>query len=138
VVQTRFIPPWIMPLSPVPREDQEDVPEMEEASPLLVFSQPCGFPKAGVVDPESSRHGTGSVRMADGTDTLEMISSKSVAATTSAVLCQLSNSHKYDVTKSTTDRIYWKPLWFQLLSPSGNDRTISACNTAIGEIPAWA
>jgi len=57
VVQTRFIPPWITPLPPVPREDQEDVTKMEEASPLPMFSRPPGFPKAGVVDPESSRPG---------------------------------------------------------------------------------
>jgi len=46
VVQTKFIPPWITPLSPVPKEDQEDVTEMEEASPSPMFSQPPGFPKA--------------------------------------------------------------------------------------------
>jgi len=54
VVQTRFIPHWITPLSPVPREDQEDVTEMEEAPPSPVFSQPPGFPKAGVIDPVST------------------------------------------------------------------------------------
>jgi len=58
VVQTRFVPPWITPLSPVPREDQEDATEMEEASPSPVFSQPPGFPKVRVVDPASSRPGT--------------------------------------------------------------------------------
>jgi len=34
-----------MLLSPVPREDQEDVTEIEEASPLPVCSQPTGFPR---------------------------------------------------------------------------------------------
>jgi len=58
VVQTRFISPWITLLSPVPREDQEDVTEMEEASPSPVFSWPPGFLKMGVVDPESSWPGT--------------------------------------------------------------------------------
>ena len=58
MVQTRFVLPWITPLSPVPREDQEDATEMEEALPSPVFSQSPGFPKAGVVDPESSRPGT--------------------------------------------------------------------------------
>jgi len=58
VVQTRFIPPWITPLYPVPGEDQEDATEMEEASPSPMFNRPPGFPKAGVVDPESSRPGT--------------------------------------------------------------------------------
>jgi len=47
-----------MPLSPVPRKDQENVTEMEEASPSPLFSWPPGFPKAGVVNPESSRSGT--------------------------------------------------------------------------------
>ena len=58
LVQTRFIPPWITPLFPVPREDQKDVTEMEEASPSPMFSRPPGFPKVGVVDPESSWPGT--------------------------------------------------------------------------------
>ena len=58
VVQTRIIPPWIKLLSPVPREDQEDVIKMEDASPSPVFSRPPDFPKAGVVDPESSQPGT--------------------------------------------------------------------------------
>jgi len=31
---------------------------MEEASPLPMFSQPPGFPKVGVVDPESNWPGT--------------------------------------------------------------------------------
>jgi len=58
VVQTRFIPPWIMLLSRVPMEDQEDVTKMEGASPSPVFSRPPGFPNAGVIDPESSWPGT--------------------------------------------------------------------------------
>jgi len=40
-----FITPWIMLLSPIPREDQEDATEMEEASPSPVCSQPTGFPR---------------------------------------------------------------------------------------------
>jgi len=31
VVQTTFVPPWITPLSPVPKEDQKDATKMEEA-----------------------------------------------------------------------------------------------------------
>jgi len=45
MVQTRFVTPWIMLLSPVPREDQEDATKMEEASPSPVFSRPPGFPR---------------------------------------------------------------------------------------------
>jgi len=58
VVQTGFIPPWITLLSPIPREDQEDATEIEEALPSPMFSRPPGFPKVGVVDPECSRPGT--------------------------------------------------------------------------------
>jgi len=56
-----------------------------------------------------------SVSMADGMKTLEITSSKSAAATASAVLwCWGRGS------ESITERIYWKPFWFLLFRPFGN------------------